>query len=75
MGGMYMAGYYLGQFTAGALMGGLIPFIIFAVKKQWSLGFFGLAVCGMLAFAHPVASVVAGAAFLVGAIRAYNNRG
>ena len=70
----YMIGDLLGRFAAGALIGGLVPMIIFAYKKQAGLGIFGMVSCGMLAFAHPIASIVCGIGFLVGAIRTYNNR-
>lgn len=74
MAGIYMTSFYLGRFLAGALIGGGIPFIIFAIKKQWGLAFVGLLVCGLVGFIHPVASIVAGILFLIGAIKAYNNR-
>ena len=35
--GSYMIGFYLGRFFAGALIGGGIPFIIFAVKNNGDL--------------------------------------
>lgn len=72
--GSYMLGFYLGKFAAGALIGGGIPFIIFAIKKQWGLGFLGLLVCGLAGFIHPIASIVVGILFLIGAIKSYNNR-
>ena len=72
--GSYMMGFYLGKFFAGALIGGGIPFIVFAIKKQWGLGFLGLFVCGLVGFIHPIASIIVGVLFLIGAIKAYNNR-
>ena len=70
----YMIGFYLGKFIAGALIGGGIPFIIYAVKKQWGLGFLALVVCGLVGFIHSIASIIAGILFLIGAIKTYNNR-
>lgn len=72
--GSYLFGYYLGKFFAGAAIGGGIPFIIFAIKKQWGLGFLGLVVCGLVGFIRPIASVIAGVLFLIGSIKTYNNR-
>lgn len=72
--GTYMIGFSLGRFFAGALIGGGIPFIIFAIKKQWGLAFGCLLVCGLVGFLHPIASIIAGILFLIGAIKAYNNR-
>ena len=70
----YMIGFYSGKFFAGALIGGIIPFIVFAVKKRWGLGFLGLLVCGLVGFIHPIASIVVGILFLIGSIKAYNER-
>ena len=71
---MYEIGYYVGLFMGGAAMGGLIPFVIFAVKKQWTLGFLALALCGFSVFIHRAGPAVAGVLFLIGAIRCYNAR-
>ena len=70
----YMMELYLGQFAAGAVIGGIIPFIIFAVKKRWGLGFLSLLVCGAAGLIHPIAGIVTGVLFIIGAIKAYNER-
>ena len=68
--GSYMAGAYLGLFLGGALIGGLIPFIICLFKKRLSMGFAALLLCGLAAFIHSMASIVLGVVFIVAAIRA-----
>ena len=70
----YMAGYYMGGFLAGALIGGIIPFIIFAVKKRWGLAFLSLLLCGLVSFIHSIASIVAGVILIICAITARNDR-
>ncbi|MBR5288858.1 MAG: hypothetical protein IKU34_09780 [Clostridia bacterium] len=65
----YMLGFYLGKFAAGAVIGGLIPFIICAVKKNWKKGLLSMLVCGLVSFIHPVASLAAGVAMIVYAIK------
>ena len=68
--GSYMEGYYFGRFIAGALIGGIIPFIIFAVKKRWGFAFLSLLLCGLASFIHSIASIVAGVIFIICAIKA-----
>ena len=70
----YILGFYLGRFFAGAVIGGIVSFIIFAVKKRWGLGFLALLTCGLVGFIHPIASIIVGILFIIGAIKAYNER-
>ena len=70
----YAIGFSLGHFLAGAVIGGLISFIIFAVKKRWGLGFLALLACGLASFIHPIASIAAGIVFIIWAIIAHNER-
>ena len=72
--GMYMLGFYLGRFTAGAVIGGIISFIIFVRKKRWGLGFLALLTCGLVGLIHPIASIVIGILFIICAVKAYNER-
>ncbi len=72
--GSYMTGMYLGQFLAGAIIGGIIPFIIFVVKKRWKLAFLSLLACGAAGLLHPIAGIAAGVLFIIGAVKAYNER-
>ena len=65
-----MLGVYLGQILMGALIGGLIPLIIFFVKKRWGLGVTALISCGIVTLIHPIASIVVGIIFLIAAIKA-----
>ena len=69
-----MFGHYLGLFSGGAVIGGIIPFIIFARKKRWGLGFLALLCCGLSSFIHPVASIVVGILFIIAAVKADNER-
>lgn len=70
----YMTGISLGYAFTGALLGGIIPFIIFAIKKHWVLAALSLLGCGLAAFIHPIASLVVGVLFLIASIRVYDNR-
>lgn len=70
----YMTGFNTGYASAGALLGGIIPFIIFAIKKRWVLGVLSLLGCGLASFIHPIASLVAGVLFFIASIRAFDNR-
>ena len=70
----YSIGFSLGHFFAGAVIGGLISFIIFAVKKRWGLGFLSLLTCGLVSFIHPIASIAAGIVFIICAVKTYNER-
>ena len=72
--GAYMMGRFLGFFLAGAVVGGIIPFIVFAVKKRWGLAFLSLLVCGLAGFAHSIGSIVAGVILILCAIKAENER-
>ena len=45
--GAYMMGFHFGFFLAGAFVGGILPFIIFAFKKRWGLAFLSLLICGI----------------------------
>ena len=71
----YFMSFYFGMFLGGALVGGIIPFIIFAIKKRWGLAFLSLLLCGLAAFIHSIASIVVGVVLIICAIRAYNERG
>lgn len=53
----YMMGAFFGKFIAGALFG-LIPLIVFFVKRRWGLGVLSPIVCGLMGFINPLVSIV-----------------
>ena len=65
----FIVSMYLGQYLSGALIGGLIPFIIAFIKKRWGLGVMAFILCGAAALLHSVASIVVGIVFIVIAIK------
>lgn len=69
-----MAGLYLGRFFGAAVIGGIVPFIIYAVKKRWGLEFLSLLLCGFAGFIHPIAAIFAGVIMIFCAAKAYNKR-
>lgn len=70
----YMMGVYVGLFVMGALVGGIIPCIIFAVKKHWGLALLSPILCGFAAFFHSIASIALGIILIIYAISTPNNR-
>ncbi len=70
----YRTGVSFGTFTAGALIGGGLAFIVFAFKKRWGAAFLSLLACGAISFLHPIASVVTGVIALIIAIVSKNER-
>jgi len=72
---VYMMGVYAGRFLAGAVVGGLIPFIIFAYKKRWGLALLSFLIGGAAAcYFNSIASVVSGVALIAWAILARSCR-
>lgn len=64
----YWLGFYVGMFITGAAIGGIIPMIIFFVKKSWLMGIISPIICGMLSFINPLVSIICGVILMIAAI-------
>ena len=60
-----MTGFVLGQFLAGACIGGLVPLFIFFMKNRYVVGILCPFICGLVGLWNSWASIICGVALVV----------